>query len=124
MTWFTASVLIAIKPKSYAGGAFEVYENMYLLEAPTSSDAYQKAVLLGKEEESIDDNLKIDDLPAERSFIGIRKIITVSNPYPLDLDEDRPISGTEVTYALYQVADDQIATKLANGEDVDLTYLK
>ena len=33
MMWFTASILIAIKPGNYTGGSFEVYEDMYLLEA-------------------------------------------------------------------------------------------
>lgn len=123
MTWFTASVLIAIKPESYAGGPIQVYENMYLLEAATAHDAFQKAKLLGREEAS-DDSLTIDDCPAICSFIGVRKLITVSNPFPLDLKEDRPVSGTEVTYAVYQVADEMAASKLANGEEVDVLYLE
>jgi len=122
--WFTASILIAIKPKSYVGGPFEVYEDMYLLEAPSGREAIQKAEQLGREYLLIDDGLTIDGVPAVRSFIGIRKLISVSNPTPLAQDEDRPVSGTEVTYALYQVANDAAASKLANGKKVNVVYLE
>jgi hypothetical protein len=124
MTWFTASVLISIKPETYADGPFQVYENMYLVEAATDHDALQKAALLGRKVASISDGLTIDGIPAMRSFIGVRKLVSVSNPYPLDLDGDRPVSGTELTYALYSITDELTASKLANGEEVGVIYLE
>jgi len=124
MTWFTASVLIAIKSESRADGPFLVYENMYLLEASSALEASSKAEKFGQGEMLIDDGLTINGERASRSFVGIRKLISVSNPEPLDQDEDRPVSGTEVTYALYEVADEKALKKLAKGEKVKITYLE
>lgn len=125
MTWFTASVLIAIKPQDYVSGSIQVYENMYLIEASTAHDAARKAEALGRQEASITaDDLTIDDKPATRVFVGIRKLISVSNPAPLDLDQDRPIDGTEVTYAVYQVADEAALNRLAAGGQVEVLYLE
>lgn len=125
MTWFTASVLIAIKPKDYVSGSIQVYENMYLIEASTAHDASRKAEALGHQEASIaDDDLTIDAKLATRVFVGIRKLISVSNPEPLDLDQDRPVDGTEVTYAVYQVADEAALARLAEGEQVEVLYLE
>ena len=125
MTWFTASVLIAIKPEGYVSGSIQVYENMYLIEASTAHDAARKAEALGRQEASIaDDDLTIDAKLATRVFVGIRKLISVSNPEPLDLDQDRPVDGTEVTYAVYQVADEAALARLAEGEQVEVLYLE
>ena len=71
MTWFTASVLIAIKPEGYVSGSIQVYENMYLIEASTAHDASRKAEALGRQEASITaDDLTIDDKPATRASVA------------------------------------------------------
>lgn len=125
MTWYTASVLIAMKPTNYKSGPIEVYENMYLIEAPSSQGAQDKAKELGKEEASIaDDGLTIDGVPAVREFVGVRKVVSVSNPPPLDLDADRPTQGTEVTYSLFEVQDQDSLAKLAAGAAVEVRYLE
>jgi len=125
MTWFTASILISIKPEDYLEGPFEVYENMYLIEAVDSVEALAKAEMLGRGDPLLvdDDSRTVDGKRAVSRFVGIRKLVSVSNPYPYDLDGDRPCEGTEVTYALYQVADESAALELARGEAVDITYL-
>lgn len=125
MTWFTASVLVAIKPHGYTSGPVQVYENMYLVEAPTSSEALAKARKLGVEEAAIiDDGLTIDEEPAFREFVGVRKLINVSNPTPLRQDEDRPTDGTELTYSLYEVEDVQALQELASGNPLRLVYVE
>ncbi|GAA5786670.1 hypothetical protein [Chitiniphilus shinanonensis] len=124
MTWYTASVLISIKPINYEGGPIQVYENMYLIEAPSSRDAIEKAQELGRQEVALDDELSIDGIPAVRTFVGIRKIVSISNPSPFDMDQTPPTNGTELTYALYQLEDEAALTRLAGGEEVYLLYLE
>jgi hypothetical protein len=125
MTWFTASVLISIKPEGYENGPIQVYENMFLVEGATAHDAFRKAESFGHQEASLTgDGLTIDGKPAVRAFIGIRKLISVSNPALADLDQDRPMDGTEVTYAVYQVADEGALVRLAQGEEVEVLYLE
>jgi hypothetical protein len=125
MTWYTASVLISIKPEDYTSGPIQVYENMYLVEASTADDAIKIAEELGRQEGSIDDDgLTIDGKPATRTYEGIRKLISISNPVPFNMDGDPPTNGTEVTYALYQLADESAVAKLASGEEVEIVYIE
>lgn len=125
MTWFTASVIVAIKPLAESAGPIQVYENNYLIEATDFEEARKKADVIGKSEVSVqDDELTLDGAPAKWVYIGVRKIMTVSNPTPLDLDKDKPLSGTELNYSVYQVADDETLEKLANGGAVTVQYLE
>lgn len=124
MTWFTASVLIALKPLNYVSGEIEVYENMLLIEAATAEEANCQARKFGRVEASLDDGLTLNGVPIKREFVGIRKLITVSNPYPSDLDKDCPTNGTELTYALYSVSSIEQLKQLVEGNAVEVLYIE
>jgi hypothetical protein len=62
--------------------------------------------------------------PLEESFVGIRKIISVSNPWPLSQDGDRPVDGTEITYSSFKVKDEQALADLVSGDEVLISYLE
>lgn len=126
MTWYAASVLISIKPIHHANDPFLVYENIILIEARTSDEAFEKAASFAKEEVDLDDGLRLDNMPAQRSFAGIRKLINISNPADSDLDQDSdpPITGTEITYSLFKVANEQDLELMAKGEPVNVEYLE
>lgn len=123
MTWFAANIVIGMKRRD-AIGPISIYENVVLIEAKTAGEARRIASQLGEAEEKLDDGLTIDDSPAVRVFAGIRKIITVSNPDPLDLDQDRPTTGTEITYSEFEVPDEDALRRFALGETIDVRYLE
>lgn len=124
MAWYTASIIIAIRPRDEPNNDFLVHENLLLIEAPTASEAIVAARKLGEEEATLDDDLTIDGLPAVREFIGVRKVVIVSNPHPMNQDQDRPVGGTEVSYSVYRVSDRSALQRLASGESVEVEYLE
>ncbi len=124
MTWFAASVIIGIRRIDMPNGPTLAYENIILIEADTPDEALTKAKEYGGAEVSVDDGFTIDDKPAIKSLVGVRKLINVSNPYPLDLDKDRPTTGTEITYSLFEVENSEDLAKLAKGEEVALRYVE
>lgn len=122
MTWFAAHALIAIR-RIDSVGPISIYENVLLLEADSSEQAKALAAKLTEAEVAIDDGLTINGVVAVRKFAGVRKVISVSNPDPLDLDKDRPVSGTEITYSEYEVESEAVLQRLAAGEAVDVRYV-
>ena len=93
-----------------------MFEDFYLLEAATRDDAVQEAERIGKELAALDDGLTLNGKPAERVYLGIRKLRSVYNPVPLDIDADKPVHGTELTHSYYEVSDFETAIKLGKGE--------
>jgi threonine aldolase len=122
MTWFAAHIVVAIKPKSYEGGEIGVFENIVLLEAASADQAIAMAEELGKQQEQTDNSLTVNDQPANQLFVGVRKVVTVSNQAPLDLDADRPSNETEITYLRFVVKDEEALRQLGRGESVELRY--
>ena len=122
MTWYAVHALVAMK-RVDSVGPISVYENIFLVEAKDSNDAVSLGQSMAKVEADIEDDLTIDGVQAVRSFAGIRKVITISNPEPLDLDQDRPVSGTEITYSEYEVDSEDELRKLAAGEQVTVRYV-
>ncbi|MDK2125313.1 DUF4288 domain-containing protein [Parachitinimonas caeni] len=124
MTWFVASLVMSIRIKSGVQFELPVYENFVLMEGESSDVALKKAIAIGKKEELINDDLELDGLPARMCFEGIRKLINVSNPEPLDLDGDQPVSGTELTYSQYLIQGEEALKSLVNGDEVELKYIE
>ena len=48
MTWYTASVVIAVRLKSGTQNRVPIFENCYLIEAPTREEAFRRAEDIGK----------------------------------------------------------------------------
>lgn len=122
MTWYAVHALVAMR-RTDSIGPISVYENVFLVEAKDSNDAAAQGRSMAKVESAVEDDLTIDGVPAVRSFAGIRKVITISNPEPLDLDQDRPVSGTEITYSEYEIDSEEELQKLAAGELVAVRYV-
>ncbi len=122
MSWYTANILIALKAEGRKQTKYPVYENVVLIEAASVEDAYRKAEKIGREEEAIDDALTLYSAPAKRIFAGIRKVITVQNPFPNHPTDDRPCDGTEITYSLLELDSEEAIAKLAKGEATPVVY--
>lgn len=124
MTWFAASVIVAYRVVDNPTNPILVHENIYLVEGVDAIEALQKAEKYGHEEASVNDGLTLNDLPARAKFVGVRKLINISNPAPYNMDEVPPSEGTEITYSEYEVCDEKTLEQLANGEEVIVRYLK
>jgi hypothetical protein len=122
MTWFAAHALVAMR-RIDSVGPIHVYENVYLVEAEDSERAKVLAMEMARAEVEVDDGLTIDGVSVTRSLAGVRKVISVSNPDPLDLDADRPVSGTEITYSEFEVDSEDALRRLAVGASVAVRYV-
>lgn len=48
----------------------------------------------------------------------------MSNPDPLDQTEDRPTTGTEITYSEFEVPDEAALRRLGQGKSLDIWYVE
>jgi hypothetical protein len=125
MTWYAAHIIISTRPIKPRKGKILVYENVILLQATDGEEATDKAREYADASIIKDDKLTtMDGEPAVESFVGIRKIIEVRNPWPLSPDNDRPVDGTEITYSKFKLKDERALSKLVNGEEVLIDYLE
>lgn len=124
MTWYTASIIMSIRTIEPTQTEIPVYENFVLIEGKTPEEALRKAVEIGENEEKYNDDMTINDKPAKMVYEGIRKLINVSNPDQLDLDNDRPISGTELTYSQYVLENEEQLDDLINGRELLVKYIE
>jgi len=124
MTWYVASVIISIRLKSEKQERIPVYENFYLVDGISSNEALQKAIAIGGELEKSNNDMTLGDEPAHMVFEGIRKLVNISNPYPLDLDKNAPVNGTELTYSEYMLDNNEQINRLVKGEDLIIKYVR
>jgi len=117
--WFAAHVIMLFKftrPEDQT--SFPMWENIFLIEAPDSRKAWDKAVGLGRADESDgSDGLRWDEKPARLVFAGVRKIVECRS----DAD-DRPVDGAEITYSQLSVRSEDDLRKLVDGEYVTVQY--
>jgi len=98
---------------------FLVWENIVLIRANSSDDAFDKAEQRGREEEAIDDEtLTVGGHPSRMVFAGIRKLTACVDP------ETRPADGTEVTYNELMVKSEGIIKKLVAGKAAPVEILE
>lgn len=124
MTWYAVHTIVTIRPIKPHKGEIGGYENVVLIEANDEHEAANKARKYAKDSIPEDESLKVDGEPAVQSFIGIRKIVSVNNPWPLSQEGERPVDGTEITYSKFSVKDERALSKLVNGEEVLIRYLE
>lgn len=125
MTWFAAHIIEAIEVKEGTQDVYPVYENVILIEAENADIAFEKATALGKKA-AVDDQMEWNERPALSVFKGIRKLITIDNPFEADIDQrnDPPIHGTEITYSYFELKSPEDIKKLTEGKEVQVEYLE
>jgi hypothetical protein len=118
MIWFAAHLIMYFKRRKGRQKHFLVWENIVLVEASSSDEAWDKAEQLGREDESYDDeSLTIGGYPSRMVFAGVRKVT-------LCVDENsRPVDGTEVTYNEIAMESEVAIRKLAAGKRVKVELI-
>jgi hypothetical protein len=121
MAWFAAHAILYFKLKAGGQEKFTVWENVYLIEAGDSDEAWEKAEAWAKQEEGDSDGfLQVDGRPATMVYAGIRKMITVSHWE----EEGRLGHGDEITYSEFQVPDEKSIRELVDGAEVSVDYIE
>ena len=123
MTWYAAHVIEAIRPIRQKVRDVLVFENIILIEASNEKEALAKAKKHAAESIVEDDSLTIDGEKATACFVGVRKLMTVSNPCPLNQEDDQPVSGTEVSYSKFKIKNSDLK-KFAKGNPIMIEYLE
>lgn len=126
MKWYGASIIVAVRSNKAEAWPLPVEENVILIEAANDDQAMEEAKKVGEKynDPEVSRTLRLNHRPAHFEFIGVRKLISVSNPSPLRQDQDRPVHGTELTYSTFEIADEEALKRLANGEDVAVRYIE
>ncbi len=118
MSWYAASAVFVYRVREGKQSRFPVLENVYLIEADSDEDALKKAEELGKSRSIDDETMTLDGRPARLDYAGIRKLLTIENPFPAQPNTDQPGHGTEVTYSDFTVANEKDLKRLVGGKSV------
>lgn len=125
-TWFAASILFAFDNVYGPQTRWYVWEDVVLFEAPSHEEVMAKAQAYAKVtvDANADAALPMGGQLAHHRFIGVRKILTISNPTHLDIDpnDHPPVDGTEITFTEFIVESRDDLERLAKGERVHLVY--
>ena len=119
--WFAAHVIMCFKFKDGKQDYFPVHENVFLIDAPSPEEAFEKAGGIARAEETdCHGSLTYDGRPASLAYAGIRKLVHVQAG--MADPGDRPVDGAEVTYSVLVVKGAKAFARLVKGEPVTVRY--
>ena len=116
--WYAAHIIMCVKYKDRIQDKYPVYENIVLIESDSEDDAWEKAEQMGRADEAGDDSFRWDGNPARLEFAGVRKLMECRSTHDL---EDKPATGTEVSYSQMVVGRDCLE-RFLEGEPVEVLY--
>ncbi len=117
MTWYAASIIMFVKFKDGIQNKFPIWENVILIEASSSDEAFRKAEKRALDGEGDSDGtFRWEDRDAEWVFAGIRKLLEC-----IDV-ENKPADGNEITFSHFEVESKEVLSQLVNGETVMIKY--
>lgn len=114
MTWYAASILLAWDNIHGPQSRWHVWEDVVLFSASSHEEVMAKAVAYGNELSQLNCGERMGGTLAVQRFIGVRKILTIS--------EDEPSDGVEVTFNEFIVESRDELEKLAKGEAARIVY--
>jgi hypothetical protein len=111
VAWYCAHIVMRMRYRVGPQQPLFLMENIVLLQAPTPEEARIQATTRGHLDSNEDDpTFTCDDRPAYWEFAGVRQLISC------DDEDDRPASGTEVTYLEYRVESEDDIARLLSGQ--------
>jgi len=119
MAWYAAHAIVYFEITDGPQDGFQVFENVFLVQADTPDQAWAKAREFARQDEGDDrGSLRVGGRLAQRVFGNIRKVVSVCHEDP----DGHLGDGDEVTYSEFVVADRRALDKLIGDEDVELLY--
>lgn len=120
MAWYAAHAIVYFQLTDGPQDGFQVYENVFLVQADTPDQAWDKArEFTRRDEGDSSGSLRVGDRPARLVFGGIRKVVSVLH----ERADDQFGDGDEVTYSEFVLADRAALDKLIRAEEVELLYM-
>lgn len=120
MSWYAAHAIMYFQLTDGPQDGFQVYENVFLVQADTPDEAWAKAQEFARRDEGDDrGSLRVGDRPARRIFGSIRKVVSVAHEGP----DGQLGDGDEVTYSEFVVNDRAALDRLIGAEDVEVLYV-
>ena len=124
MPWYAAHIVLYTKFLDGIQDSYPVWENVVLINAETSDEAYAVADKKGELEAAASDGYTYDGRPAAWVYMGTRKLNECIECF--DPQEQRPGGteehGTEVTYSAFILPDAEALRRLTEGRDVAVLY--
>ena len=123
MPWYAAHIILYTKFLAGVQDTYHVWENVVMIHAPTSDEAYARADRKGLSEAG-GDGYTYDGRPAVWVYAGVRKLSECIEDFdPAEqaaggMEED----GTEVTYSSFVLGSEAALQELVAGRSVSLTY--
>ena len=119
--WYSVHAFLYFQFKDGSQDEYFGHENIYLIEAESPEEAQTKGKKRAKQDEGDDDgSLTLNDRPATRTLGGILKVVECTD---LDLDTDKPVDGTELTYSDLILPNKHEFDKFVSGRSSTLVYL-
>lgn len=117
MTWFVASVVSCIEKVSAPQDEYPVFEDFYLIEASSQEELDRKVRSIADLVDKAGD-CRYEGHAAKQKFAGVRKIRSIYNEPPKDLDADPPGDGTELSHSYFVASTKEDVAKFASGQVV------
>ena len=118
--WYACHAFFYFQYKEGEQTEFSGWENIYLIEAESFDQALVKGKTRALEDEGDSDgSLTCNDRPARLTLAAILKVVECID---LDLETDKPIHGTELSYSDVTVSNRDEFEKLIAGRSAVLTY--
>ena len=115
--WYAAHAIMYVKFKDGNQDKYPFWENIILIEAVSSDEAFEKAEARARLDEGDSSNsFTWEGRPATWVFAGLRKLISCVD------SEERPSHGTELTYSQMEVQSETDFKKLVSGDPVMVLY--
>jgi hypothetical protein len=117
VSWYAAHVVMRIRYREPHPGPLYVMENIVLVEAANPQDSKGVAEAHGRQDANPDDmSFRCDDRPAFWEYAGVRVVVSCDDA------EERPGTGSEVTYMEYRVESDAALQELLSGKPTTVEF--
>jgi hypothetical protein len=122
--WFTAHIILCLRYLDGEQGNYPVMENIVLIEASTSEEAWLKAERKGQTEAIGSECTTRSGRRAVWEFAGIRKVMKCLETFdPGERSEgSSEENGTEVSHSSFSLDSEDSLRKLVNNESVSIVY--
>ncbi len=114
--WYAAHAVMLVRFREGEQDEFPVWENIFLVEAPTPQEAMEKAKTRALEDVSDDETMTWNKRPARFEFVGLRKLMQCWS------DEEQPSDGTEVSFNDLLFSSREELDAFVRGEETQVTF--
>ncbi len=110
--WYVAHILLTMTLVEGELDYLPMWENIYIIKAENSDEAFLKADKIGEEEQAASDGTTFDGKPSFWKYRGVRRMAECLE------DLDQLESGMELTYLQYTVGSEEALDGMLNHKPI------